>query len=106
MATPGVRSSGLFKKGIDLVTGASHAAKVAAVTENPKTFKKSRLLVGEESSLAFPTNSSTGTYSENSFLLDSTNSGACSNSSMPFQYFLVSAIALISAIFLLINLLY
>ena len=78
---------------MDFVTGASQAANVAAVTENPKTFKKSRLFVPEASVSCLPTNSSTGTYSANSFLLESTNSAVCSNSSIPFQYLLFSAIA-------------
>ncbi len=76
--------------GIDLCTGPSHAAMVAAAVLNPTYLRKSRREVVDEANVAAsPKNSSVGISSTNSlFLSVSTIELFSFSSSTLFQYFL------------------
>ena len=82
------------------MTGVSQAASVAAVTLNPRNFKKSRRLV-EDSSIAEESarNLSTGTYSLNSLSRCFRKAGLSFSSSKPFQYFLELPILVIAYLY-------
>ena len=68
-------SSGLITYGIDLLIGASQAAKVAAAVLNPKNFKKSLREVEVVDNSLSPKNSSTGISSTNSFCSNLSTNG-------------------------------
>ena len=65
-----------------------HAAKVAAAVLKPKNFKKSLRLVLELANFSSsPKNSSTGSFSVNSFSFKLSMAGSLASSAKPFQYF-------------------
>src|SRR5690554_4484097 len=79
---------------MDLTTGPSQAAKVAAAVVNPTYFKKSRRVVEDDSKVSLsPRNSSVGISVTNSFCWSAlTISLSWLSSSTLFQYFLFDAI--------------
>src|SRR5690606_31356307 len=78
---------------MDSLIGDSQAANVAAAVENPTYLRKSRLEVEDSPSFSpFPRNSSAASSAGNSLLRALFTTSESTNSSIPFQYFLFSAI--------------
>ena len=98
MGIPGVTFSGFITYGTALITGASQAATVAAATEKPRNFKKSRRPVEDSPNFSSAKKLSIELDCGNSDSFESRKDFVSFNSSIPFQYFFVFAILLILTI--------